>query len=103
MPPPALFPSWQAEYAAAVRESYQLLQGAVTAINDALDEVGGCCCCTLPLSFGIAGSGAEVRPMSHRAEQLKGHTRVTEFPLTSHACSRCRRCGRRNKSCWSSS
>jgi len=30
----------QAEYAAAVRESYQLLQGAITAINDALEEVG---------------------------------------------------------------
>ncbi|KAI7843734.1 hypothetical protein COHA_002632 [Chlorella ohadii] len=29
----------QAEYAAAVRESYQLLQGAITAINDALEEV----------------------------------------------------------------
>ncbi|PRW57989.1 hypothetical protein C2E21_3468 [Chlorella sorokiniana] len=29
----------QAEYAAAVRESYQLMQGAITAINDALEEV----------------------------------------------------------------
>lgn len=29
----------QAEYAAAVRETYQLLQGAVTAINEALEEV----------------------------------------------------------------
>ncbi|KAL4434050.1 hypothetical protein ABPG75_000491 [Micractinium tetrahymenae] len=29
----------QAEYAAAVKETYQLLQGAVTAINEAIEEV----------------------------------------------------------------
>lgn len=29
----------QAEYAGAVRESYQLLQGTITAISEALEEV----------------------------------------------------------------
>lgn len=32
-------PPMQAEYVGAVRETYQLLQGVVTAINEALEEV----------------------------------------------------------------
>lgn len=42
----------QAEYSAAVRESYQLLQGAITAINDALEEVGWCSGCSPVLQPG---------------------------------------------------
>ena len=82
----------QAEYAAAVRESYQLLQGAVTAINDALDEVRAAGVWhLLLLPWGRGTTALDARLLS-----------VPTFRHVALAACRCR-CGKRSKIFWRSS
>lgn len=75
-----------------MRESYQLLQGAVTAINDALDEVRAAALRHVLLLLWGSGTPA-------LDAQLLSVIAFRRFALTSCHC----RCGKRSKIFWSSS